>query len=263
MKIEVNGSQVFVGTGTGNHNRDAPAIVFVHGAAMDHTVWTAIARFFARHGFNVAAVDLPGHGHSGGTPFDSVEDMSGWLKHVIDSLDFQSASVVGHSMGSLVAMRFAHDHGDLTERISLLGTSLPMSVTPLLLNAAQANSYNAYLMANTWSHSPRGKLGSSDNPGVWMMGVGERLMGRCGADVFHADLQACNEFELEPADIGCPTLLVLGDADQMTPARAGLAVAEKIEGARTIRLEGCGHAMLTERPNQILDLLSEHHLAMK
>ena len=261
MRIEVDGCKVFVGTGTGTHIAGANAIVMVHGAAMDHTVWTLIARYFARTGFNVAAVDLPGHGRSEGTPLNNIKAMSDWLTRTLEVLEFERIAVVGHSMGSLVAMQFASDNEEKTEAISLLGTSLPMSVTPPLLNSAKANSHNAYVMANTWSHSARGKLGSNDNPGVWMVGVGERLMSRCREDVFYADLEACNSFELDPASVNSRTLLILGDADQMTPSRFGTKVAESISNAQIVELNGCGHAMLSERPNEILDALKAHHLS--
>lgn len=261
MRIEVDGLNVFVGTGTGVHTPGADAIAMVHGAAMDHTVWTLVARYFARIGFNIAAVDLPGHGRSEGEPLNSVKAMSDWLAKTLDVLQFDRVAVVGHSMGSLVAMQFASDNDEKTVAISLLGAALPMGVTPPLLNSAKANSHNAYVMANTWSHSSRGKLGSNDNPGIWMVGVGERLMSRCSENVFHADLEACNNFELDPASVRCPTLLLLGDADQMTPSRFGIKVAESIGDAEVVELKGCGHAMLSERPNEILDALKEHHLS--
>ena len=160
-------------------------------------------------------------------------------------------------MGSLVAWRFAMESGDRCRALALLGTSMPMPVTNLLLDAAEDNHHAAIDMANAWSHSPGGALGANDNPGVWMLGAGERLLERSGPGVFHADLAACNGFDAAatPGEIACPALVIAGDDDRMTPARAGLDVASHLPNARVLRLPGCGHAMLNERPNEVLDAL--------
>ena len=256
IRIDVDGRSVYVGNGSGNPDMDAPSVVFVHGAGMDHTVWALPARYFARHGLRVAAVDLPGHGRSAGPPCNRIDDMSAWLVAVLDALDIDRAAVVGHSMGSLVAYRFARSAPGRCRALALLGTSAPMPVTETLMDAARDNHHAAIDMANTWSHSV-GTLGANANPGIWMLSAGERLLERSAPGVFHADLAACNGFDAQ-ADgnpIDCPSLVIVGDDDLMTPARAGLDVAASLPNARTVRLPGCGHAMLNERPNEVLDAL--------
>ncbi len=254
-RIQVDGRTVYVGNGSGLPRPDAESVVFVHGAGMDHTVWALPSRYFARQGLRVAAVDLPGHGRSEGPPFDRVGDMAAWLGQVLDGLAIPTAAVVGHSMGSLVAYRFASTMPDRCRALALLGTSAPMPVTHPLLSAAKDNHHAAIDMANTWSHST-GTLGANANPGVWMLAVGERLLERSAPGVFHADLTACNTFVVDgDAVIGCPVLVIAGNDDMMTPARAGLGVAQSLPEARVVRLEGCGHAMLNERPNEVLDAL--------
>lgn len=256
-RIRVDGRTVYVGNGSGHPDNDAESVVFVHGAGMDHTVWALPARYFARRGLRVAAVDLPGHGHSEGPPFDRIDAMAAWLAEALDALAIPAAAVVGHSMGSLVAYRFASTMPDRCRALALLGTSAPMPVTDPLLNAAKDNHHAAIDMANTWSHST-GTLGANSNPGVWMLAVGERLLERAAPGVFHADLTACNTFDADSADasIRCPVLVIVGNDDVMTPARAGLDVARSLPDARVVRLEGCGHAMLNERPNEVLDALT-------
>ena len=254
-RIRVDGRVVYVGSGSGHPDAHAESVVFVHGAGMDHTVWALPARYFARQGLNVAAVDLPGHGRSEGPPFNRIDDMAAWLGEVFDVLAITTAAVVGHSMGSLVAYRFASTKPHRCRALALLGTSAPMPVTDPLLNAAKDNHHAAIDMANTWSHST-GTLGANANPGVWMLAVGERLLERAAPGVFHADLTACNTFDPNrDMAIRCPVLVIAGNDDLMTPARAGLAVARSLPDARVVRLDGCGHAMLNERPNEVLDAL--------
>lgn len=160
-------------------------------------------------------------------------------------------------MGSLIAFAFATRHGARCERVALLGTSVPMPVTERLLAAAQANDPTAIAMANGWSHSANGQRGGNDNPGHWMLGAGSRLLMRAKPGVFHADLSACNAFAPAPARVETRALVIIGDADQMTPPRAGLDVASRLPGAHVVRLPGCGHSMLSEQPNQVLDALRD------
>jgi pimeloyl-ACP methyl ester carboxylesterase len=292
MRIALDGRTVFVGTGgradaqavgpaeSGGHddarasghgdaiasgvaatemrspNEVTKAVVFIHGAAHDHTVWVMPARYFARHGYRVIAPDLPGHGRSEGPALESIEGSADWLARVLDALSVESAAVVGHSMGALVAQAFATRHPPRVRALALLGTSVPMPVTERLLTAAQRNDHAATDMANGWSHSARARLGGSPNPGVWMLGAGERLIERTPPGVHHADLAACNAYRADPSAIAAPTLVIVGEQDQMTPPRAGRDVAAKIPNARIVTLAGSGHAMLSEQPNQVLDALA-------
>ena len=255
VRLTVEGETVYVGNGSGVGAGDTGNVVFVHGAGMDHTVWTLPARHFARKGFRVLAPDLPGHGRSAGAPKASVPEMCDWLALLLDACEVQTACVAGHSMGSLVAWEFAHRHAHRCSALALLGTSAPMPVTPLLLDAAADNHHAAIDMANAWSHSPAGRNGANANPGVWMLGGGERLLERAAPGVFHADLEACNQYRPASGGVVCPVLVVVGDADQMTPPGAGLKAAAALPNARVVRLPGCGHSMLSERPNEVLDAL--------
>lgn len=254
-RVMVRGVPAYVGDGGGGPRADAPCLVFVHGAGMDHTVWALPARHFARKGFRVFAPDLPGHGRSEGPPLASVVELSDWLAALLDVCDVERAGVAGHSMGSLVAWMFAARRPARCAALALLGTSAPMPVAPPLLRAAADNHHAAIDMANTWSHSAAGLMGAGENPGIWMPVAGQRLLERAGAGVLHEDLAACDGFRAPTDEVDCPTLVVVGEADRMTPPRAGQAVAESLANARVARLPGCGHAMLSERPNAVLDAL--------
>lgn len=251
----------FVSTAGSEHEAGRPAIAFVHGAGMDHTVWTPLARYFARHGYNVVNPDLPAHGRSRGAALTGVHDMAEWLVSLLGRLEQVRVDLVGHSMGSLVALDVAANHPERIRKLALLGTSVTMPVAPKLLAAAQEDRPEAIAMANTWSHS--GALGGAENPGMWNLGVGARLIERARAGVFHADLAACNDFsnggELAAA-ISVPTLIVVGANDLMTAPISALRVAELVEDASVRTLPGCGHSMMAERPNEVLDALAAHLL---
>ncbi len=257
MRLEVDGKTVFASSGSRTHQPDRHAVVFIHGAGMDHSVWVMPARYFARTGLNVLALDLPGHGRSAGPALDSVSALASWVARAMDAADFGAAALVGHSMGALVAYTLAAQQADRCRTLALLGASAPMPVTDALLDAALEGDHAAIDMANSWSHSPRAKLGANQNPGLWMLGGGERLLETAAPGIFHADLNACNRFDPD-ADLGlinCPALVVVGEADQMTPARAGIRVSKRLANADVVRLPGCGHSMLAEQPNAVLDAL--------
>ena len=258
MRFKVGGKAAFAGTGSGHAGADAPTVIFVHGAGMDHTIWVMPARCFARRGYRVLAVDLPGHGRTKGPALTRIEAMSAWLAEMCDALGVTQAAVAGHSMGSLVAYRFAADFPERCRALALLGTSMPMPVADALLAAAEDDHHAAIDMANAWSHSAGATLGGNRNPGIWMLSAGERLIERAGPGVFHADLAACNAFDAGAVGpVTAPTLVIAGDADRMTPLRAGIDVARSLPDARVVTLAGCGHSMLAERPNEVLDALTE------
>jgi len=258
MQIEINATQMFYSTGNGSFSTSQPSVVFIHGAGLDHSVWVLPSRYFARHGYNVVSLDLPGHGRSQGQALDSIEDMASTVSELIRAIGISSASVVGHSMGSLVALTLAANHGDQVRSLALLGTAVPMRVSDQLLAAAEANSHDAIDMSNMWSHSQAGQMGGNENPGMWMMGAEQRLLERAGPGVYHADFMACNNFsmgvELAGA-ITCPALIIVGGADIMTPPRNAQTVAELLPDCRVTVLDGCGHSMLSEKPDRLLDEL--------
>ena len=260
MRLELNGETVFIGTGSRPlADADAPSVVFLHGAGMDHTVWVMPARYFARQGFRVIAPDLPGHGRSSGAALDSVDAMADWLSELAATLKISSMAVVGHSMGSLIACTLAARRPELVRQLILLGTSAPMPVTERLLDAARDNHPAAVAMANTWSHA-RGRLGGNENPGMWMMAGGARLIERSHPGVFHTDLAACNAYD--PAvieQISAPALVITGSTDQMTSPAAGRRVFDALAlraEAHLVELPGSGHSMLSEYPNEVLDALA-------
>lgn len=259
MYIDVNGNRTFFSTGTGNIKRDQPSVVFLHGAGMDHSVWVLPARYFARHRYNVYALDFPGHGRSLGKPLTSIDLMADWVADCMVALDVTSAAIVGHSMGSLIALNFASRHAEKTRILALLGTSTPMAVADQLLDAARDNHHDAIDMANTWSHSSFGLLGGNQNPGVCMTMSGQRLLEKAGEDVFFTDLNACNEFTNGAdlaAEITADTLVIIAEQDKMTSPANASQVASAISNSRVVRLNPCGHSMLSEQPNAVLDSLA-------
>jgi pimeloyl-ACP methyl ester carboxylesterase len=258
MRVAVAGGDVYAYSGARPFDAALPTAVFVHGAANDHSVWALQSRYFAHHGRNVLAVDLPGHGRSGGKPLASVEAIADWMALLLDAAGAGTAALVGHSMGSLAVLECAARHPDLVSRIALIGPAVPMIVADALIDAAQRNDHAAFEFINGWSFSAGKQLGGNRVPGVWLMGNAMRLMERTKPGVLHTDLLACNRYAsgLEAATkVRCPALVVLGARDLMAPPRNAQALIQALPDARVVTLPGCGHAAMAEEPDAVLDAL--------
>jgi len=136
MRCDVGGRSVYAYTGSRGFDSALATIVFVHGAAHDHSVWALQSRYFAHHRRNVLAVDLPGHGRSSGEPPASVEAIGEWLAALLDAARIEHAALIGHSLGALAVLEAAGRHPERVETIALLGPSVPMPVADVLLDAA-------------------------------------------------------------------------------------------------------------------------------
>jgi pimeloyl-ACP methyl ester carboxylesterase len=258
VKLQVNNEEVYAASGNRELDPERDSVVFIHGTGQDHTIWVLPTRYFARHGKNVLAIDLPGHGRSGGAPLESIEDMADWIIAVLDAAGLSRAALVGHSLGSLIAIAAAARHPERVRAIALVGTTVPMPVSEFLLDKAHDNSHMAIDMLNFWGYSKSAQLGGNATPGNWMLGGGMRLMEKAGPGIIYTDLKACNEYieGLEhAADVKCHALLILGERDMLTPTRSVRKVAEALPDAETVIFEGSGHALLAERPDPVLDQL--------
>ena len=258
MRFDVRGHPVYAYGGSRAFDRERPSVVFVHGAANDHGVFAQQSRYFAWHGMNAVALDLPGHGRSGGDPLASVEALADWLRDVFDALDATRAHLVGHSMGALAALECAARYPERVQRLALLGPSAPMPVTADLLAAAAVNDHVAYELINGWSFAAASQLGGNEVPGVWMPGNAMRLMERTRDGVLSLDLLACNGYTNgveAAARVRCPTLVILGARDVMAPPRNAKALTDALSDVRTVTLPDTGHALMAERPGEVLDEL--------
>ena len=136
VRAAVETRDAYAYTGGKSFDAGQPCVVLLHGALHDHSSWTLAARWFAHHGHAVLAPDLPGHGRSAGAPLGSVEALADWVLALLDATGAATASLVGHSMGSLVALEAASRAPDRARRLVLVGTAFPMKVSQALLDAA-------------------------------------------------------------------------------------------------------------------------------
>jgi pimeloyl-ACP methyl ester carboxylesterase len=257
MEFVVDASKVFAVTGGKPFDPAKPSVVFLHGAGMDHTVWTLQTRYFAHHGRNALALDLPGHGRSARPGLKSIAAMADFVARACASLGIAEPALAGHSMGALVALEFASRFK--ARALALLGAAEAMPVHPKLLDAARNGDHAAIDMIADWGFGRAAQLGGAQAPGTWMVGGGVRLLETAKGPALADDLAACDAYKTAPdaaAKIACPTLVLIGMTDRMTPPAGGRALAKRIAGSKTIEIAGAGHMMMVEKPDATLDALA-------
>ena len=262
MKFDVQGRAAYAYTG-GKPWADAErCVVFVHGALNDHSVWTLLARWYAHHGYRVLAVDQPGHGRSDGPPLPSVEALADWLLALLDAAGVKSAHLVGHSMGSLIALEAAARAPGRADGLVMVGTAYPMKVSDALLTTARDDPARAIAMVNAFSHSGIASKPSYPGPGAWLHGGASALMQRIQAghdgNLFEHDFRVCDAYAggLEAAArVTCASTLIVGARDVMTPPKATKTLAAALRA--TVAQVASGHALMQEAPDAVLNALRQ------
>ncbi len=263
MEYLVNGAKTYSYTGGKPFNAAQPTVVFIHGVLNDHSVWILQSRYLAHHGWNVLAVDLPGHCRSAGEAPSSVEEAAGFVAALLDAAGVERAALVGHSWGSLIALEAASRLKDRISHLVLVGTAFPMKVSPALLDASLNEPMKALALVNVFSRSTLAPPPSALGPGTWVYGASMALGRRVLAsnpqvNVFHRGFAACDSYangEAAIQAITCPVLFLLGEQDQMTQPKAaqGLVKAARASG-KSVQVTHLpvGHHQMTEAPDATL-----------
>ena len=262
MKLDVQGRAAYAYTGGKPWADGGRCVVFIHGALNDHSVWTLLARWYAHHGYRVLALDHPGHGRSDGPPLASVEALADWVLALMDAAGVAGAHLVGHSMGSLVALEAAARAPGRVAGLAMVGTAYPMKVSDALLGTARDDPARAIAMVNAFSHSGLASKPSYPGPGAWLRGGASALMPRTqdGADgnLFEHDFRVCDAYAngLEAAaQVTCPAHLLVGTRDAMTPPKATKELAALLHATVTRIISG--HALMQEAPDAVLNALRQ------
>lgn len=262
MDIILNDRRAYAYTGGRPFDATRRVAVFIHGGQNDHSVWALQTRWFAHHGWSVLALDLPGHGNSDGPPLTSIAAMADWVAAWLNALGIERAALVGHSMGTLIALELAGRDKAPVSAIALLGAAVPMAVSDTLLAATRDDPTAAIDMITAWSHSGWAQKPQAPGPGAYLNWGGRRLMQRIaarhGAEVLPTDFAAVNAFQdgLARAErVDCPALLIMGGRDVMTPPKATKTLAATLKDVRSVTLPEAGHAMMGEAPDAVLSAL--------
>lgn len=260
MILNLQGHALFADTGGAEHDPSRPTAVFIHGVLNDHHVWSVAARQVATWGWNVLALDLPGHGQSAGPAPSSVEAAAETVLAYLNALHINEAALIGHSWGSLIALEAAaRDSARQPGRVCALvmvGTAYPMRVSPVLLDLALSDPLKAIEKITRYSHTASTDAATVQASRSLMQTVHLRDP---AAAVMHTGFMACDQYrgaEAALSLLNCPTHFVLGQYDQMTPSTAAQSL---IDGAPnpTVVMVAAGHAIMSEAPEALWQALAK------
>jgi len=229
-------------------------IVLIHGSGLSHIVWSLHEQFYTSLGYNVLSLDLPGHGNSSGPSLKSIEEISDWIKSLINKINVKKIIIIGHSQGGLVGIDFSSRYPELTEKIILVANSYKMPVNQDLIDFAEAGDEKAVLLMMKWGYEGS-KAFIGGNPVKKIVNSARDIR-----EVLAVDLNACNNYkngENAIKKINCPTLCIFGDLDKMVPAKVGLKMSEQIKNSETKIISDCGHMIIFEKAFEMRKLVKE------
>ena len=230
---------------------EKPPLILIHGAGGSHLYWPANIRRLM--GYEVYALDLPGHGRSSQALQDTIlayaESVDEWMAVA----GLQQAVVIGHSLGSAIALTLALENPQLIAGLGLLGAGARLKVNPQILDQiGDPDTFLATVRKITkWSFS-------SQAPEI-LTSLAEKRLAEAGPQVLHSDFWTCNAFDIT-ADLGQikqPALIICGQEDKMTPVQESRFLAENIPNARLELVSEAGHMLMLEKPELVSHLLDD------
>lgn len=223
-----------------------PTLLLIHGAGGSHRVWPASLTTLDKT--RVVALDLPGHGLSAPPGLRSVAHYAEAVEAFIKELDLENPIVVGHSLGSAIALAVAHRAHVPVRGLALLGAGARMPVGEVLLAGSLASLTAAadFIVA----------YGLAGEQPEARQAIHAELLA-VGATTTYGDFLACNRFDIRPQlpAISTPTLAIAGESDRLTPARFARALASDLPHGRLVMLENAGHFAMLDQPQVVAEYI--------
>ena len=225
-----------------------PPLVLIHGAGGSHLDWPPALRGWVSR--RTYAVDLPGHGRSPLPARQSVAEYSAWLSGLLSELEAPPLILVGHSMGSAIALDLALDAPGLVSGLVLIGAGTRLPVAPAILDRIVAARDETVIRIVDWAYGV-------DVPEE-IKRLGRQRMAQVDTEVLHGDFVACNEFDLTDrlGEIDSPALIISGSEDRMTPANGAAQLHQLLPRSELTLIDGAGHMVTFERTNEVVEIIA-------
>ena len=245
---------MFVSTGGMDFDEEKSSILLMHGSGLTHIVWSLHEQFYASQGYNILSIDLPGHGNSEGPSLKSIEEISDWVKSLMNVLDIKKIIIIGHSQGCLVGIDFASRYPNLINDLVLVAGSYKMPVNQDLIDYAEAGDEKVILLMMKWGYEGS-KAFIGGNPVKKIINSSREIR-----EVLAVDLNACNNYKSGKESlekINCPTLCIFGDLDKMVPLEAGNKMVSMIKNSEKKVINNCGHMIIFEKAFEMRKIVKE------
>ena len=238
----------------------SPLLVFIHGAACDHTLWCYQSRYFFNIGYSTITLDLPGHGLNQSKPLLKISEMSSLIINLLKKCTQKNIILVGHSMGSLICLDIASSNLKKIKKVILIGASYPMNVSKELLNKSKKNQDEAINDMIQWSLPGKVKLSGSNLIGLDLANLVSVIMNSTPSGVLYKDLLACNNFSLKRESIKLIKALITiiaGEKDIMTPIKGSKNLIELLPSITLKSIKHVGHFHTLENPIKVNEIIKK------
>jgi pimeloyl-ACP methyl ester carboxylesterase len=242
--ITVDGTPIhYQETGTGNR-----IVCLIHGSGGSTAVWIRQLEGLADLA-RVIALDLPGHGQSGGSGIGTIAEAAMVVHGLLSAIGVTSAVVGGHSMGGAVAQAYALAHPDRLAGLVLVGTGARLRVLPTIFERLEKDYAEGVMFVTRLAVS-------REAPPELVASLAQQTL-TTPRSVFVGDFRACDVFDVMDriGTVRAPTLAICGAEDQLTPPKYSALFANRIVGARVVVVEGAGHYVQLERPDETTEAI--------
>lgn len=225
-------------------------LLLIHGAGGSNLAWPPQIRRLPAQ--TVYAIDLPAHGNSHGYAYQSISDYSAFIINWLERMQINQIHLCGHSMGGAIAMQMALQAPKMVKSLIIIGSAARLKVNPQLLDLLAHPSTIPKAIEFLLKYSFH-----ENAPKALVQQTAQRLT-TTRPSVLYNDFIACDAFDLsdEVSRIACPTLVMVGTEDKMTPPRLGKWLAQTIPQAQYIEVPGAGHMLPLEQPQVVADLIT-------
>lgn len=238
-------------------DRKKPTIVFIHGSGGSSALWEkqidSLSAFV-----NTVAVDLPGHGKSGGTGLERVEDYSAAMADFIEKAGIPEPIPCGLSIGGAIVLQLLLEHKTRFKTAIVVNSGARLRVMPLLFETIKKD-YQKYLKT-----IPVFAASEKTDPGKLSSLM--EASAKCPPETAYADFTACDRFNVTEklSLITTPVLIMTAEDDKLTPPKYGLYMKERINNASIAEIKDAGHLSPLEQPESfnavIVDYLKHKKL---
>lgn len=224
-------------------------LVLIHGAGGNHQRWEKQLGM-GIPGWRLVALDLPGHGASGGSAADNVSDYADAVAELIRQKEFPRPCVLtGHSLGGAIALATALAHPALVDGLVLMGSGARLPVNPKMLEQLAAGSFDLSFLKIAYSPEFPSDLLQQELD-LWRRASQQQLF---------KDFSACDRYDVSEklASLKIPVLILVGDQDKMTPVKSSQFLNQNIPGSTLCIIAGAGHHLMLEKPAETNQVLGE------
>jgi len=252
--IEVENTKIFSSDVGQSFDENKQTVILLHGSGQSHVVWSLTDQYLTDLGYNVFAIDMPGHGNSEGKSLQTIEDLAEWLEKLINKIGIRDLILLGHSQGCLVALEYIYKYPKNVKKVIFVAGSYEIPVNKSLIDLALAGDVESLNLMMKWGYG-YSKQFIGGNPLQKILNSPREIR-----EVLAIDLIACNNYKNginALKKIMCPSLFIFGELDKMIKLEKGKEFSKLVNDSKTHIIKDCGHMVILENPFEMREKIAD------